>query len=341
MSQSDNQLRTIASDETIDLAYAWLCHARRDAHHNHEIWHLRTHWAERKGAIQAQLLAGTYQFSPCKSCKVDGVSMSIWGPEDALVLKAMTLVLTEYLKPQLSDDCYHLAGRGGQKGCVREVESSIGNYNFVCRSDVNSYYATIDHDVLIKQLKTYIQDEAVITLIKRMLDRVDDVHAELFHVTIGISNGNSLSPLLGAVYLDCMDKVLSAYCKQRGLRYFRYMDDWLILCNTRNQLRTVVKLMNQILEQVKQTKHPLKTYIGRIREQGLDFLGYSIGNKAMKGLGIAWQTWMNHLNKLQQLYEQHATMDCLAEYVKRWLIWLRSGVDIDLRRALEDAEWKH
>jgi RNA-directed DNA polymerase len=29
--------------------------------------------------------------------------------------------------------------------------------------------------------------------------------------------------------------------------------------------------MNQILEEVKQTKHPYKTFIGRIKETGFDF----------------------------------------------------------------------
>jgi len=46
------------------------------------------------------------------------------------------------------------------------------------------------------------------------------------------------------------------------------VDDCLIFCETKNQLRTVVKLMNQILEEVKQTKHPYKTFIGRIKKNG-------------------------------------------------------------------------
>ena len=51
------------------------------------------------------------------------------------------------------------------------------------------------------------------------------------------------------------------------------MDDWLILCKTRHQLRVVVRLMNQCLLALKQTKHPFKTYIGKIKANGFDFIG--------------------------------------------------------------------
>ncbi len=112
------------------------------------------------------------------------------------MIKAIALVLTDYLCPQLSQHCYHLAGRGGAKGCVRAVNQCVKDYRFVCRRDVNSYYATIDHAILKRQLKTLIPCETTLTLFNRMLDRLDDVGGVLHHVDIGLSKGNSISPLL-------------------------------------------------------------------------------------------------------------------------------------------------
>lgn len=98
-----------------------------------------------------------------------------------------------------------------------------------------------------------------------MLDRLDNVDGELLSVIIGVNKGNPLSPLLGTVYLNVMDDHIGEYCDRHGLRYFqrpqrayKEQDDWLILCKTRNQLRTVVRIMNRVLEQVKQTKYPFK-----------------------------------------------------------------------------------
>ena len=328
-------LEKIASDEILDQAYTWLCDRRKDSHHNNDVWHLRFHWLEIKAKLQQQLLQGEYYFSPCRSYRVNGKSIGVWDAQDALVLKAMSLVLTVRLSPELSEHCYHLPGRGGTKACVMQVKNVVQDYGYVCRSDVNSYYATINHQVLLKQLSVLLPDQKVILLIQRMLNRLDDVNGELFCADVGINKGNPLSPLLGAVYLKVMDDEIGEYCQRRGLRYFRYMDDWLILCKTRNQLRTVVRLMNRVLESVKQSKHPFKTFIGRVKDEGFDFLGYRIGDKRVGGLGVAWATWVNHLAKLQRLYGQNASVECVAGYVKRWLVWVRSGVEIELRAAVE------
>jgi RNA-directed DNA polymerase len=59
----------------------------------------------------------------------------------------------------------------------------------------------------------------------------------------------------------------------KGVFYARYMDDWVVLCKTRHQLRNVIKLTYQVLNKLKLKIHPDKTYIGKI-EKGFDFLGY-------------------------------------------------------------------
>ena len=218
-------IKQIASESYLEQAYLWLCHARKDSHANNDVWHLRFHWPAIKAQLRQKLLSGDYTFSPCKSYRVDDKSVSVWNAEDALVLKAMSLVLTEYLTPQLSEHCYHLKGKGGTKGCVMQIKQDAESYNFVCRSDVNSYYATIDHFILLKQLEGFIPDAMVINLISRMLSRLDDVNGELLSVSVGINKGNPLSPLLGAVYLKVMDDRIGDYCRDRQLKYYRYMDD--------------------------------------------------------------------------------------------------------------------
>jgi hypothetical protein len=215
-------------------------------------------------------------------------------------------------------------GNGGAKGCVRDVTRCVGDYRFVCRSDVNSYYASINHGILLRQLRELISCEVTLTLLERMLRRLDDVGGDLRHVDIGLSKGNALSPLLGAVYLQPLDDVVGGYCEKHDLFYGRFMDDWVILCKTRNQLRTVVGKMNRVLDALKVTKHPFKTYIGRLKSTGFDFLGYRIGH--YDGLKIAWMTWANHLDKLDQLYEQGASETEIGLYVLRWENWVRSGL---------------
>ena len=77
---------------------------------------------------------------------------------DSLVLKAIAIVLTKHMAPNLSSKCCHLAGNGGAKAAVREVVEKLPENQFVFRTDVKSYYASIDHDVLFSQLKELIDD---------------------------------------------------------------------------------------------------------------------------------------------------------------------------------------
>ena len=312
----------IVAPNNLQAAWQWLASRRKDSHYNNDYWDLRHHRQQLEPKLIEEIRTGTYRFSPCK--QYDGVL--VWSAQDSLVLKAMAIVLTEYLSPKLSPRCFHLAGNGGAKGCVNAVSETVDDYRFVCRSDVNSYYATIDHGILMKQLRELIPCETVLALLGRMLDRLDDVYGVYHHVEIGISKGNPMSPLLGAVYLQPLDDELDQYCDAHGLFYGRFMDDWVVLCRTRNQLRTVVRMMNRVLDVVKMTKHPYKTYIGRIKFTGFDFLGYRIGNRLREGLDIAWKTWANHQGKLCQLYEQGVSETDIGQYVERWKRWVISGI---------------
>ena len=69
----------------------------------------------------------------------------------------------------------------------------------------------------------------------------------------------------------------------------RFMDDILILAPTRWQLRGAVKVVNQMLGELRLEKHPNKTFIGRI-EHGFDFLGYHF---SPAGLTVAKKTIEN------------------------------------------------
>ncbi|MCP3897150.1 hypothetical protein [Moraxella sp.] len=63
---SQSLLEKIASDSSLDAAYHWLCKARKDYHHNNDVWHVRFHRAHVQAQIHALLLAGDYRFEPVR-----------------------------------------------------------------------------------------------------------------------------------------------------------------------------------------------------------------------------------------------------------------------------------
>ena len=198
-----------------------------------------------------------------------GEVKEIWAAQDALVLKALAIALGEELQPHLSPRCFHLAGTGGLKGAVREVADHLHEYEFVFRTDVKGYYASINHDILYQLVRQYVRDPVVLDLVGQYLKRFVSDGGEYTDIEQGISLGCPLSPLMGALYLKPLDDRMA----ELGSFYVRYMDDWVILAPTRWKLRKAIKAVNQEMAELRVEKHPDKTFIGRI-SRGFDFLGY-------------------------------------------------------------------
>jgi RNA-directed DNA polymerase len=165
-------IHRIAADPTLEAAYAWVCHRRQHHHFNSDIWPLRRHWAERKPQIQALLLSGQYRFREQRLITTPDDEIEYWCAEDALVLKAISLVLTEEWLPLLSPQCFHIAGRGGLKGALRQVADQVGGDDYFYRTDVKNYYASINHGLLMAQVEQYVQDPLVLSLLWGYLKRV-------------------------------------------------------------------------------------------------------------------------------------------------------------------------
>ena len=70
---------------------------------------------------------------------------------------------------------------------------------------------------------------------------------------------------MGAFFLERLDERMA----RSGLFYLRFMDDISVLAPTRWRFRKAVRLVNQVLGPLSLSKHPDKTFIGRI-ERGFD-----------------------------------------------------------------------
>ena len=82
---------------------------------------------------------------------------------DALVLKAVAILLARHWV--FSPRCHHVAGHGGAKAAIRAVGDALPDFPFVLRSDVKSYYASLDHERLLAQLHAAIAEPRLVTLL--------------------------------------------------------------------------------------------------------------------------------------------------------------------------------
>jgi hypothetical protein len=258
------------TEAVLDTAFAWLCHQRRAWPPDADVWRFRQRWSEEKTRLREALLGGTYEVELLSRVTLqNGEEVDLWSARDAVVMKALALVLPQHLP--LSPRCAHLKGHGGLKYTVGEVLKALPQYRFVLKTDVRSYYASMDHQLVLDRLAVYIGDRAVLNLLGQYLRRYAERGGLFWDHTQGIALGSPLSPILGAFFLTEVDDAL----ERLGLFYVRYMDDILVLAPTRWKLRQAVKVVNQVLTSLRLAKHPDKTFIGRIAK-GFDFLGYHL-----------------------------------------------------------------
>jgi hypothetical protein len=88
-------------------------------------------------------------------------------------------------------------------------------------------------------------------------------------------------------------------------------------------LRKAVRIVNQTLAELQIEQHPDKTFVGRTK-RGFSFLGYEFDAAGLAG--IALPTRERFVERIHRLYEQGATASRIGEYVRRWLIWIKSGL---------------
>jgi RNA-directed DNA polymerase len=314
-------LALVARDDVLDAAYDWLCQQRRDWPADSDVWSFRRSWAAEKGRITSDLLAGRYRIDLLtRITRSSGEEVDLWSARDAVVLKAMAIVLAIHLP--VSARCTHVKSHGGAKEAVRQVMRHLPANAFVLRTDVKAFYASIDHVLLLDRLARHLQDRDVLNLLGQYLRRTAERGGVFFDHERGISLGCPLSPLMGAFFLAELDRRM----ERSGLFYVRFMDDILVLSPTRWKLRRAVRLVNQVLGALRLEKHPDKTFVGRTKK-GFDFLGYHFDPA---GLSVAGPTIGRFVARATRLYEQEPgeprSSSRLGSYVRRWVAWTRAGL---------------
>lgn len=156
---------------------------------------------------------------------------------------------------------------------------------FYLKLDISKYFYRISHRVLKKILAKKTKDKRLLKVLYSIIDcehtpfglplgrSPGDVPLEERLFDVGMPIGNLLSQLFANVYLNELDQ----YCKRElQIRfYIRYMDDVIILCNSKLQLRIWKDQIEQFLLQELELHLNKKTCIRPIG-QGIEFVGYRI-----------------------------------------------------------------
>lgn len=231
--------------------------------------------------IQEKVLAGKYKFTKYRGVMIprrpDKLprTINIATLRDKLLL-GLTKELLQESYPEIKQELVQTK--------IDAVSSVLqeGNYDAFIKTDIIDCFPSIQHNKLIEMLKQNNIDERIVKIINRAIKT--DVYINGFIDTSnkvnkkGVPQGLPISNILAEIYLSEFDKFHKSF---QTYKYYRYVDDILILCNKQD--------VKRIIENIKDKLKPLslnihninegKTKIGLIND-GFEFLGYHYdGNK--------------------------------------------------------------
>lgn len=212
---------------------------------------------------------------------------------------------------------------------INDILKQLSNYHYFIKLDVTSFYSSINHDILISKIKKRIKKNQIVELIIKAITTNSISYpikekSSVFYKDKGVPEGLAISNALANLYLLDIDK---KYSSNSNIRYWRYVDDILILVND--------DLFGIIKENIFNDIHALKLDFNDKKDEGeinkgFEYLGYKITPKC---ISVRKSSVLKMEQSLEDLVKQIKNNS--IEYMQ-WKLNLKiSGFIIDKHKVLK------
>ncbi|MFV0418883.1 MAG: reverse transcriptase domain-containing protein [Dysgonomonas sp.] len=260
-------------------------------------------------------------------------------------------VLQIFYEPLFSPASYGFRPRrSAHKALLKCGEYISLGYVFTVDMDLEKFFDTVSHSKLIEILSRTIKDGRVISLIHKYLNAGVMIGDKKNSTEMGVPQGGPLSPLLGNIMLNELDKEL----EKRGHRFVRYADDLVIFCKSRRAAsRTLENLLPFIEKKLFLKVNKEKTQVAYMRD--VKFLSYAFGRRNGKCQFYAHKDSIRKMKaKIRELtgcsngWSYQYRKQRLTSYIRGWLNYFKLASlsrriitwDSWLRRRIRMCIWK-
>lgn len=308
----------------------------------------QAHWAEVKEA----LWQGRYRPQPVRRVEIpkpDGGVRLLGVPTvlDRLIQQALAQVLMPLFDPGFSARSYGFRPRRSAHQAVQQIQADIRDGRGVAVDiDLSKFFDRVNHDLLMSRLGRKVRDKRVLRLIKRYLCAGVMDGERLLATREGVPQGGPLSPLLGNILLDSLDKEL----ERRGHRFARYADDIIIVLGSQRAGERVLRSLSRYLEhRLKLVVNTAKSQVVKVSESR--FLGFTFRHGRVHWHAKSEERFKHRVRELTNRnwgVSMRYQLFKLSQYLRGWINYfgIASGyqrcVELDhwIRRRVRMAYWR-
>jgi len=251
---------------------------------------------------------------------------------DRVVHHAICSIISPIFEKRFIYDSYACRKKKGTHEGVKRIQNFVrksGEYFYVLKCDISKYFQSVNKERLKDIIKQKIADEKLLRLINHIIDSSDE----------GIPIGNLTSQLFANVYLNSLDEYIKYELRVRF--YIRYMDDFLIIKESKKELHKIKEQIKLFLISLRLTLHPKKTNVFPII-LGIDGLGYKIFKDYKLARKSTVKRFIKNSKKKINLYERsEISFDKLMETFNSWDAYMSHADTYALKNKIHEEYLKN
>jgi group II intron reverse transcriptase/maturase len=216
------------------------------------IFRFERHLEENIIALIQEIKQGTYSPIPLLKLLVDkgnGEARALCIPavRDRVVQTAVLREIEPIMEKEFEDCNFgYRKGRSVKQAVFRIKDYFDQGYRWVVDADIDEFFDSVDHGLILEKVKRYIPNEDIVRLIELWIKAEVWDGKSITVIDRGIPQGSPLSPILANILLDELDEAFLS----KGYKIVRYADDFIVLCKTPDKAQRALEFTNDILERL-------------------------------------------------------------------------------------------
>ncbi len=226
--------------------------------------------------LAAELRAGTYRPRAARRHYIPKPGTTKKRPlglpcvRDKVVQEALRSLIEPIFEMEFLEGSHGFRPKRSIDTACRRLEGILEEgKGWVVDADITGFFDNIDHERQLGEVNRRIADGKVLKLLRAFLEAGVMEEMKVRYATTGTPQGGVISPLLANIYLHALDEELEA----RGISWVRYADDFLLLCETREEAEAALEAVRTILGGMKLSLSAEKSRIAHL-DEGFDFVGW-------------------------------------------------------------------